>query len=54
MFFGFPNIEWVRVWLRREIVLDRARAQAAIAETERCQPLLAAGRSRTRFASSLT
>ena len=52
MFFGYiPNIEWLRVRLSREIVLDRARAQAAIAETERCLHLRATGGNCVRFAS---
>ncbi len=31
-----PNLEWFRVRLNPVIVLDHARAHAAIAEIERC------------------
>lgn len=31
-----PNMEWLRVQISRAVVLDRARAHAAIAELERC------------------
>jgi hypothetical protein len=40
MLFGYvPNAEWLRVILNREVLFDRARAQAAIAEMERCLTL---------------
>lgn len=49
--FGYePNLEWLRVRLNRAVVLDRARAQAAIAETERCLRLRATGGLCRRFA----
>jgi len=49
--FGYePNVEWLRVLLNRAVVLDRARAQAAIAETERCLRLRAQGGFCRRFA----
>ena len=31
-----PNLQWFRASLSRQIVLDHARAHAAIAEIERC------------------
>ena len=46
-----PNVEWFRAQLSRAIVLDRARAQAAIGETERCLRLRAAGDRCARFSS---
>jgi hypothetical protein len=40
MLFGYvPNVEWLRVVLSRAVILDRARAHAAIAEMERCLAL---------------
>jgi hypothetical protein len=46
-----PNAEWLRAQLSRAIVLDRARAQAAIAETERCLRVRDAGGGCARFPS---
>ena len=35
--FGYvPNEDWLRARLSRQVVIDRARAQAAIGELERC------------------
>jgi hypothetical protein len=50
--FGYiPNAEWLRAQLSRATVLDRARAQAAIGETERCLRLRADGGDCRRFAA---
>jgi hypothetical protein len=50
--FGYiPNREWIRAQLSRATALDRARAQAAIGETERCLRLRAAGGYCGRFAA---
>ncbi len=50
--FGYvPNVEWLRVSVSRAVLLDRARAQAAIGETERCLRLRAAGGRCVRFAA---
>jgi len=50
--FGYiPNMEWLRVQLSRAVVLDRARAHAAIAELERCLDIYRAGGHCTRFVS---
>jgi hypothetical protein len=50
--FGYiPNAEWVRVQVSRATVLDRARAHAAIGETERCLRLRADGGDCQRFAA---
>lgn len=38
-----PNMAWFRVRLNRMIVLDHARAHAAIADIERCLRLQRAG-----------
>lgn len=50
--FGYiPNVEWLRAQLSRATVLDRARAQATIGETERCLRLRAGGEYCRRFAA---
>jgi hypothetical protein len=51
LFGDVPNVEWLRAQLSRAVVLDRARAQAAIGETERCLRLRAAGGYCGRFAT---
>ena len=48
-FAYIPNVEWLRARVSRAIVFDRARAQAAIGETERCLRLRAAGGPCSRF-----
>jgi hypothetical protein len=45
-----PNMEWFRVRLSRAVVLDRARAHAAIAELERCLTIARNGGHCSRFA----
>ncbi len=48
--FGYiPNVEWFRVEISRATLFDRARAHAAIAETERCLRLRADGGRCLRF-----
>jgi hypothetical protein len=56
MFFSYvqhlvPNAEWLRAQLSRATVLDRACAQVAIGETERCLRLRADGGDCRRFAA---
>jgi hypothetical protein len=51
MLFGYePNVEWLRARLSRAVAFDRARAVAAIAETERCLRLRMRGGRCARFA----
>jgi len=48
--FGYePNVAWLRARLSRAVALDCARAQGAIAETERCLRLRAQGGFCARF-----
>jgi len=44
MLFGYiPNVEWLRASLSRAVALDRAKADLAIAELERCLRLRRSG-----------
>jgi hypothetical protein len=44
MLFGYiPNVEWLRASLNRAVALDRAKADLAIAELERCLLLRRSG-----------
>ena len=44
-----PNQDWLRALLVRQVVIDRARAQAAIGELERCLQVRLSGGSCPRL-----
>ena len=46
-----PNVEWLRARLSRAVVMDRARAHAAIGEMERCLRLRTHGSFCRRLAN---
>jgi hypothetical protein len=45
----YPNMEWFRVRINPALVMDRARAHAAIIEIERCLTIQRAGQTCPRF-----